>query len=173
MDNWFENTGLWTQVHHVDPRDNEITLDKICKQMALGILLYYILKFLQHYNERLVANSLRFKLKFTEDATCKQCREDDETVIHILRHCSKAKPIWKEVLNPAEQVQFNVIPDEQLFKLNLQGSFNTTLNISPRGRLCLRLWFRLCGSLEIQVSLKEQLKQNNGFYFKSSNLAGS
>lgn len=51
-----------------------------------------------------------------------------ENTIHIFRHCSKAKAIWREILLPDELNKFNAISDDTWIKKNLQGNFKSCLN---------------------------------------------
>src|ERR1044072_2600689 len=48
----------------------------------------------------------RWQASLTADATCPRCHDEDETVVHLFRGCSRVKPLWKRLVPERQQLQF-------------------------------------------------------------------
>lgn len=46
-------------------------------------------------HEKLLVLSNLAKRKIVTDSCCPQCKENEETIIHVLRDCLRAKKVWR------------------------------------------------------------------------------
>ncbi|KAL6540841.1 hypothetical protein OROMI_024724 [Orobanche minor] len=82
--------------------------------------------------DRLLTNELRYKRNMAPNPYCGICQETNENVLHILRHCTAAKEIWRSILPHSELARLISLPDATWFEENLLSQFDHTLNLNAR-----------------------------------------
>ncbi|KAL9224347.1 hypothetical protein vseg_000390 [Gypsophila vaccaria] len=64
-------------------------------------------------HDRTLSNSNRFKRGLTEDARCVSCGVLEETTLHILRDCPKAKVVWQSIHSGLLNSRYFSLPLEE------------------------------------------------------------
>jgi hypothetical protein len=69
-------------------------------------------------HERLLTNALKNKMRLCH-AMCNYCGDVEETILHAMRDCPKAREVWRYFVAGSQQNQFYMADFQQWININL------------------------------------------------------
>ncbi|MBA0871041.1 hypothetical protein Goshw_020529 [Gossypium schwendimanii] len=76
------------------------------------------------FKERLLTNVKRFRRGMVGNHSCLLCGNSVESIIHVLRDCSKARGLWKQIIPKSISMQFFSVMLLDWIPLNLMNEFD-------------------------------------------------